>query len=197
MKKRVLFLVCLMASCIALLAQVKKPVFMVFPSDAYCTTHGYTFQLQTADGSQTMPDYVRCANEDKDMTSAINTVAEMLVERGMPVKDMAHTVKMMAGKAAEEGTTSDKPLYDKILEAAEVDIVIMLDIGIKEEKPMKSVTVVMTGITADTGDIIASTTESSHPFVGGTVNDAIKECLIFGMDKFSDQLLRYFMSKAQ
>lgn len=117
--KKTIILACLMTCSIGIFGQAKKPVFMVFPSELYCVQHDCFYLLDTAEGTQKMPDYGKCVTEDQDMMTAINIFSQWLVDRGVEVKDLSHAIKVTYGKEAEEGAKLGKPLYHRIIESSE------------------------------------------------------------------------------
>ena len=193
MVKRFLLIVCLMSSCLGLSAQVKKPVFMIFPSELYCNQHDYYYLLQTSEGTQRMPDYGKCLSDDQTMVAAINIMTEWLVDQKMIVKDLSHAIKEIYGNEAEGGQTTTRPLYHRIIESSGVDIAVNMYFSMKKEGLRKSLFVEYRAIETETGDVIASSSSSSNLFGSDTAESALSECIYSGLDKFSHQLMEYFV----
>ena len=182
-----------MISSLTLFAQVKKPVFMIFPSELYCNQHDYYYLLETSQGTQRMPDYNKCLSDDQTMVAAINIMAEWLVNQNMIVKDLAHAIKVIYGNEAEGGKTSAKPLYHRIIESSGVDIAVNMYYSIKQEKPRKTLFVEYRAVETESGDIIASSSSSSTMFGLDTTESALSDCIYSGLHQFSNQLMEYFV----
>ena len=191
--KRSILLVCMMISSLSLFAQVKKPVFMVFPSELYCNQHDYYYLLETSQGTQRMPDYGKCLSDDQTMVAAINIMAGWLVDQKMIVKDLSHTIKEIYGNEAEGGKTSAKPLYHRIIESSGVDIAVNMYYNIKQEGHNKSLYVEYRAVETESGDIIASSSNTNTIFGLDTTESALTDCIHSGLYKFSNQLMEYFV----
>lgn len=195
--KKTIILACLMTCSIGIFGQAKKPVFMVFPSELYCVQHDCFYLLDTAEGTQKMPDYGKCVTEDQDMMTAINIFSQWLVDRGVEVKDLSHAIKVTYGKEAEEGAKLGKPLYHRIIESSGVDIAINMFISFDNKIPVRrSVFVEVKAIETQSGDVIASASRTSSPTSSSSNEELIQECLGFGMESFAHKLMQYFESLA-
>lgn len=191
--KRTIVFACLMTCCIAIFGQVKKPVFMVFPSELYCYQHDYYYLLDTAEGTQKMPNYGKCVTEDQDMMTAINAFSQWLAERGVEVKDLSHAIKVTYGKEAEEGLKLGKPLYHRIIEESEVDIAINMYLSFDNKVSYrKTAFFEVKAIETQSGDIIASSSTTSFPTATASNEELIRECLGYGMESFANKLMVYF-----
>ncbi len=182
-----------MISSLTLFAQVKKPVFMIFPSELYCNQHDYYYLLETSQGTQRMPDYNKCLSDDQTMVAAIKIMAEWLVNQNMIVKDLSHAIKEIYGNEAEGGKTSSKPLYHRIIESSGVDIAVNMYYSIKQEGPRKSLFVEYRAVETESGDIIASSSSSSTMFGLDTTESALSDCIYSGLHQFSNQLMEYLV----
>ena len=66
---------------------------MVFPSDQYCISRGYSIIFNNHGLSQTLPDYKKALQTDPDLRLVITKMGQIMADRGFPLKDLEQELK--------------------------------------------------------------------------------------------------------
>lgn len=199
MKKLILFTL-LSAIPFILPAQAKKPTIMVIPADIWCNANGYMETFDNQGVTTRIPDYHRAVQEDIDLVNTITKVGELMAERGLPLKDLASTIRSINQSSAENEMTisrtsgaviSETPL-DRLLNRAKADILVELFWGINTVGPKNSITYTLRGIDAYTNKQIAATQGTGAPSFSTEIPILIEEAVVQHMDNFIAQLQAHF-----
>ena len=102
MKKYAMLLTALLVFPVMLMGQAKKPTIMVVPADVWCSENGYmtTYEYQGVETST--PDYEKAVQNDMELMNAITKVGALMADRGLPLKDLAATIRSVKQDAAED-----------------------------------------------------------------------------------------------
>ena len=199
MKKHLLILVTIFLPLL-LSAQAKKPTIMVIPADVWCTANGYMMEFENQGGTSRIPDYHRAVQEDMDLVNTITKVGELMAERGLPLKDLASSIRSINQANAENEMTvsrtsgssiSETPL-DKLLSRAKADILVELSWKINTVGPKNSVTYTLRGIDAYTNKQVAAAQGTGAASFSAEVPVLIEEAVLQHMDNFISQLQAHF-----
>ncbi|MBO5249385.1 MAG: hypothetical protein J6B15_01410 [Muribaculaceae bacterium] len=199
MKKHLLILVTIFLPLL-LSAQAKKPTIMVIPADVWCTANGYMMEFENQGVTSRIPDYHRAVQEDMDLVNTITKVGELLAERGLPLKDLASSIRSINQANAENEMTvsrtsgssiSETPL-DKLLSRAKADILVELSWKINTVGPKNSVTYTLRGIDAYTNKQVAAAQGTGAASFSAEVPVLIEEAVLQHMDNFISQLQAHF-----
>lgn len=199
MKKHLLILVTIFLPLL-LSAQAKKPTIMVIPADVWCTANGYMMEFENQGVTSRIPDYHRAVQEDMDLVNTITKVGELMAERGLPLKDLASSIRSINQANAESEMTvsrtsgssiSETPL-DKLLSRAKADILVELSWKINTVGPKNSVTYTLRGIDAYTNKQVAAAQGTGAASFSAEVPVLIEEAVLQHMDNFISQLQAHF-----
>lgn len=199
MKKHLLILVTIFLPLL-LSAQAKKPTIMVIPADVWCTANGYMMEFENQGVISRIPDYHRAVQEDMDLVNTITKVGELMAERGLPLKDLASSIRSINQANAENEMTvsrtsgssiSETPL-DKLLSRAKADILVELSWKINTVGPKNSVTYTLRGIDAYTNKQVAAAQGTGAASFSAEVPVLIEEAVLQHMDNFISQLQAHF-----
>lgn len=173
---------------------------MVIPADIWCNANGYMMTFDNQGVTTRIPDYHRAVQEDIDLVNTITKVGELMAERGLPLKDLASTIRSINQSSAENEMTisrtsgaviSETPL-DRLLNRAKADILVELFWGINTVGPKNSVTYTLRGIDAYTNKQIAATQGTGAPSFSTEIPILIEEAVVQHMDNFIAQLQAHF-----
>lgn len=199
MKKHLLILVTIFLPLL-LSAQAKKPTIMVIPADVWCTANGYMMEFENQGVTSRIPDYHRAVQEDMDLVNTITKVGELMAERGLPLKDLASSIRSINQANVENEMTvsrtsgssiSETPL-DKLLSRAKADILVELSWKINTVGPKNSVTYTLRGIDAYTNKQVAAAQGTGAASFSAEVPVLIEEAVLQHMDNFISQLQAHF-----
>ena len=180
--------------------QAKKPTIMVVPADVWCSENGYMTTYDDQGEEISVPDYEKAVQSDMDLVNAITKVGELMVERGLPLKDLAATVRSIRQSSAEDEMTvsrssgsslAESPL-DKLLNRAKADILVELAWKINTVGPKQSVTYTLRGIDAYTNKQVAAAQGTGAPSFSAEIPVLIEEATLEKMDGFIAQLQAHF-----
>ena len=180
--------------------QAKKPTIMVVPADVWCSENGYMTTYDNQGDEVSVPDYEKAMQNDMDLVNAITKIGELMAERGLPLKDLASTVRSIRQSSAEDEMTvsrssgsslAESPL-DKLLNRAKADILVELAWKINTVGPKQSVTYTLRGIDAYTNKQVAAAQGTGVPSFSAEIPVLIEEATLEKMDGFIAQLQAHF-----
>lgn len=180
--------------------QAKKPTIMVVPADVWCSENGYMTTYDNQGDEVSVPDYEKAVQNDMDLVNAITKIGELMAERGLPLKDLASTVRSIRQSSAEDEMTvsrssgsslAESPL-DKLLNRAKADILVELAWKINTIGPKQSVTYTLRGIDAYTNKQVAAAQGTGAPSFSAEIPVLIEEATLEKMDGFIAQLQAHF-----
>lgn len=200
MKKHLFSLLILFAVSVAAMAQAKKPTLMVFPSDVWCTEHGYMKEYNYQGKITRIPDYERVTQENAEMMQVISKLSEMMTERGFPLKDLNACIRMVNESQAEDEAMQSKTSgvevamtpMDALLLKAKADIRLMVYFKVESLGPRRTVQFSIDGIDTYTGKNIASASGTSPSLAGGNTIEMLQAAVLRHVDNFNSQLQQHF-----
>lgn len=180
--------------------QAKKPTIMVIPADVWCSENGYMTTYENQGVETAVPDYEKAVQNDMELMNTITKVGELMAERGLPLKDLASTIRSIKQSNAEDEMTTSKasgaglaesPL-EKLLNRAKADILVELSWSVNTVGPKKSVTYMLRGIDAYTNKQVAAAQGTGAPSFSAEVPVLVEEATLEKMDGFISQLQAHF-----
>lgn len=180
--------------------QAKKPTIMVIPADVWCTANGYMMEFENQGVITRIPDYHRAVQEDMNLVNTITKVGELMAERGLPLKDLASSIRSIEQSTAENEMTtsrttgaslSETPL-DKLLTRAKADILVELSWKVNTLGPKNSVTYTLRGIDTYTNKQVAAAQGTGAISFSAEIPILIEEAVLEHMDNFIAQLQAHF-----
>ncbi len=198
--KKYIFLMAALIMPLLMEGQAKKPTIMVVPADVWCSENGYMTTYDNQGDEVSVPDYEKAVQNDMDLVNAITKIGELMAERGLPLKDLASTVRSIRQSSAEYEMTvsrssgsslAESPL-DKLLNRAKADILVELAWKINTVGPKQSVTYTLRGIDAYTNKQVAAAQGTGAPSFSAEIPVLIEEATLEKMDGFIAQLQAHF-----
>lgn len=198
--KKYIFLMAALIMPLLMEGQAKKPTIMVVPADVWCSENGYMTTYDNQGDEVSVPDYEKAVQNDMDLVNAITKIGELMAERGLPLKDLASTVRSIRQSSAEDEMTvsrssgsslAESPL-DKLLNRAKADILVELAWKINTVGPKQSVTYTLRGIDAYTNKQVAAAQGTGVPSFSAEIPVLIEEATLEKMDGFIAQLQAHF-----
>lgn len=120
----------LMAACA--MAQMKKPVIMVIPSDQWCIANGFATEFDDMGTVRIVPDYETALKNSAEIRSLIGSLGNMMASYDFPLKSLEAEMKKTSSDDAELGVITGKQTgaeiaespVDRIRRTAKCDILI-------------------------------------------------------------------------
>jgi hypothetical protein len=197
--KKIFLSIAAVSLSLAVLAQAKKPIIMIVPSDVYCITNGYSQQFVANGVEQTLPDYKKMMQNDRNMRLAITKLAAIMADRGFPLKDLEQELKNLEQEAAEaaamqgkEGGEIVESPIDKLKRTAKADIILDLDFNIQKRGPQNYIAFNLRGLDAYTAKQIAGAAGTGQPSTSAAPELLLEEAVISYIDEFNGRLQTFF-----
>lgn len=195
-----LALTILLASFSQVLAQAKKPILMVVPSDSWCIANHYTKTFDNMGETEIIPDYKKATQMNGDLNAAITKINMLMQERDFPLQDLQQTLKSINNTAAEESVITSKatgasiketPL-DQLRRVAKADIIMELNWEVLTTGPQRKIRYTLRGLDAYTNKQVAAAEGIGAPSMSADVPTLLEEAVLAHMDNFCAQLQRHF-----
>ncbi|MCQ2341869.1 MAG: DUF6175 family protein [Paludibacteraceae bacterium] len=199
MKRLFTLSIVLGAMCISMMAQIKKPELMVFPSENWCINNGYYTEVMNLDYMQKVPSYREALQQNTDLKLAIAKINELFAARQFPLEDLEQTLKNIDQERAEDHLTMSKngnelaetPL-DQISRVAKADIILELTWEVKDYGPKHSLTYILEAKDAYTSKSVAAVSGTGEPSMSADVAVLLEEAIVSRMDNFQNSLMDHF-----
>jgi hypothetical protein len=196
---KILLMVFLILSEIAVFGQAKKPTLMVVPSDVWCNKNGYLLSVDNQGTNQKFPDYKMAFQENSDLLLVISKINELMADRDFPLKNLETVLKTLANESAEDAMLTSKsgadvaesPI-DKLKKTAKADIWIQLTWIVNTSGPKKSITFDLQGIDAYTDKQIAGASGTGAQSFSTELPVLLEEAVLSQLDNFNSQLQKHF-----
>ncbi len=199
--KRILSFIAVTLIATSVLAQARKPIIMVVPSDQYCISRGYKMEFEVMGVKQTLPDYKAAMQNDADLRLVITKMGQIMADRGFPLKDLEAEMRNLEREAAEAamlGSTSsgsemaESPI-DALKRTAKADIIMDLSFEIKRQGPQRYITFNLRGLDAYTAKQISGVAGAGKPSTSASPELLLEEAVLSHMDGFNAGLERHFI----
>jgi hypothetical protein len=181
------------------IAQAKKPIIMVVPSDVWCNENGYMRTYDNQGEIVKVPDYKRAFQENSDLVMVISKINGLMSDRGFPLKNLESEIKSLESESAEDALITSKngaevaesPI-DKLRKNAKADIVMQLTWKLNVTGPKKSVTFNLQGLDSYTNKQIATAVGTGSPSFSAEVPLLLEEAVLNHIDNFNASLQAHF-----
>lgn len=181
------------------MAQAKKPIIMVVPSDNWCITNGFFMEFDNQGSKMKIPDYKRAVQENTELTLVMNKLGELMAARGFQLKSLEQTLKSIESEAAENAMTTSKTgagisesPVDKLKSVAKADIWMQINWKINSFGPKKSVTFDLAGFDAYTDKNVAGASGTGNDLIGAPLPVMLETAVLSHLDNFNGLLQKHF-----
>lgn len=183
----------------AVSAQIKKPELMVIPSDVWCITNGYYYEVDNMGTTVKVPYYKQALQESMGLKLAIAKLNDLMAERQFPLESLEQTLKNLEQRRAEDNLTMSKagnelaesPL-DELARTAKCDIILELSWDVKDFGPKHSLSYILEARDAYTSKSIGAVSGTGSPSFSADVDVLLEEAIVANMDNFNVRLQKHF-----
>lgn len=198
--KRILSTSILVLVVLLTFGQAKKPTIMVVPSDRFCISKEFKFTFENQGMKQTLPDYKTALQTDPDLRLVITKMAQIMAERGFPLKDLEQELKNLEQERAESsmltssssGSEMAESPIDALKRVAKADIIMDLDFEVKRQGPQKYITFNLKGLDAYTAKQVSGVAGAGKPSTAASPELLLEEAVLSHMDGFNAGLQTHF-----
>ncbi|MBU3680642.1 MAG: hypothetical protein FGM16_01735 [Flavobacterium sp.] len=181
------------------IAQAKKPIIMVVPSDNWCISNGFFMEFDNQGSKMKICDYKRAVQENTELTLVMNKLGELMAARGFQLKSLEQTLKSIESEAAENAMTTSKTgagvsesPVDKLKSVAKADIWMQINWKINSFGPKKSVTFDLAGFDAYTDKNVAGASGTGNDLIGAPLPVMLETAVLSHLDNFNGLLQKHF-----
>ena len=198
--KKIFSSIILSLAVLSAMGQAKKPTIMVVPSDRYCISKEFKSTFENQGQKQTLPDYKAALQNDPDLRMVITKMAQIMADRGFPLKDLEQELKNLEQERAESsmltssssGSEMAESPIDALKRVAKADIIMDLDFEIKRQGPQKYITFTLKGLDAYTAKQVSGAAGAGKPSTAAAPELLLEEAVLSYMDGFNAGLQRHF-----
>lgn len=196
MKKALSMCVLTLIANVFIVAQtMMKPSVMVVPSDAWCNSNGYMYQV----AGETIPDYNKALLGNTDLLNVISKINIIMSDRGFPLENLETALKSLKTEnverklyTAKDGSSLQTTPLDELYRAASADIVLQLTWNVNKVGPKYSVTFNLQALDSYTTKQVAGAQGTGSPSFSADVATLLEEAVLSHMDVFCDRLMQHF-----
>lgn len=200
MKKNFILIIVLMFFPMMVSGQAAKPTIMVLPDDAWCNANGYVQEFEIQGKVTKVSDYERAVQENMELLNAVTKIGALMADRGMPLKDLASTLKSINQSNIENemrvsrtsGSTIAETPLDRLRNRSQADILVYLSWKVNTIGPKNSVTYTLKGVDAYTDEQVAASQGTGASSFSAEIPVLIEEAVMEHMDNFIAQLQGHF-----
>lgn len=181
-----------------LVAQIRKPILMAVPSEAWCAQNGYIVEIINNGNKVRVADYKRAIKENTNLKGAISIMEQLMHERNIMLMNFGIAVIADEQWAANNKADStykaenSKSSLDEILKITRPNILLELNWNVNKQGPQVSLTFNIQALDPYTNKIVAIAS-GTGPMVTATDFSALfQEAVSQNLDNFIVQLQDYF-----
>lgn len=197
--KKIFFAFLLVLCSTMAFSQAKKPTIMVVPSDNWMEKNGYMMKFDNQGKISYLPDYRTAGVKNNQINSVLNTIQNILTERGFSPKVLFEELKKLENQSAEDAMTVSKnggelnesPL-DKLKSIAKADIIIYVNWDINDLGFEKSISFDLNAVDAYTSKPMGGSNGTGKPSMTAETAVLLKEAVLENFDEFSARLQSQF-----
>ena len=184
------------------LGQVKKPVIMIVPSNAWCKSKNYWTEYNNQGTIEGIPDYTKAFEDiESNVNGVIVKLEKIMIARGFTMINLNSKLDAIKKQTAEDNMTSsstssskmaENPL-DKIRNTAKADIIMYLEWKVNNIGGKKSVTFTISAIDSYTDQPTgAGATGTGPQDFSSEVPELLEQAVLSYIDDFNTLLQVYF-----
>ena len=197
MKKITLFI---LLCSFNLVAQVKKPIVILLPSDNWCFQRFFSQEFDNDGVKIKIPNYKQAFEEDTELNQVVNRIGEYMITQGFELTDAAQEIKSINTKEAEDALTrSNKsgseirvnPL-EKLKNTLRPDILIQVWWKVNKAPNANQISLILEAFDAYTNKRIASVTSNGPIGQNEFIPESIFKLINNNVGQFTNQLQGFF-----
>lgn len=197
--KQLIFAFLLVLCTASAFSQAKKPTIMVVPSDNWMDKNGYMMEFNNQGKISYVPDYRTAGVKNKDLSPVMNTIQNLLTDRGFPPKILSEELKKLESQAAEDamltskggGELNESPI-DKLKAVAKADIILYVNWDINDLGFEKSISFELGAVDAYTSKPMGGSNGTGKPSMTAETAVLLKEAILENFDEFANGLQSQF-----
>ncbi len=182
----------------SLLSQIRKPILMAVPSEAWCAQNGYIMEINNNGNKVRVADYKRAIKENTNLKSAISIIEQLMSERSIVLMNFGAGVISNEQEAAsntidskykEENSISS---LDELLKITTPNILLELNWKVNKQGSQFFLTFNIQALDPYTNKIVASASGTGSLVTATDFSVLFQEAVSQNIDNLIVQLQDYF-----
>ena len=152
----------IMLLTISVYGQAKKPSILIIPSDNWCIQNNFFDVINDQGTERKIMNYKKAVQENFNLLAAVNSLENILQERGFPPKNLEQTLKSLEMQKAKQnmvtsfdsGSSVAVSAADELNSIAKADIIIQFSWDVKKTGPRSVLSFIISGFDSYTNESI-------------------------------------------
>jgi hypothetical protein len=182
----------------SLVAQIRKPILMAVPSEAWCVQNGYIVEINNNGNKVRVADYKRAIKANTNLKSAISIIEQLMRERDILLINFGENVNSYEQEAANNTADSNYKAeniissLNELLKITTPNILLELNWKVNKKGPQVSLTYNIQAFDPYTNKIVASASGTGPMVTTADFSVLFQEAASQNIDNFIVQLQDYF-----
>ena len=183
-----------------LIAQVKKPILILLPSDNWCFQRFFSQEFDNDGVKIKIPNYKQAFEEDTELNQVVNRIGEYFIAQGFDLTDAAQEIKSINIKETEDALTRSSksgseikvnPL-EKLKNTLRPDILIQVWWKVNKSQNVNQISLTLEAFDSYTNKRIASVTSNGPIGQSEFIPESIFKMINNNIGQFTNQLQGFF-----
>ena len=187
-------LLVIMLLTIGAYGQAKQPSILIIPSDNWCINNGFFDVINDQGTERKIMNYKKAVQENFELLAAVNSLENILQERGFPPKNLEQTMKSLEMQKAKQnmvtsfdsGSSVAVSAADELNSIAKADIIMQFSWKVKEVGPRKTLSFIISAFDSYTQESVGGADGAGEPTISAGLDVLVKEAVIDKMPGLLD-----------
>ena len=175
----------IMLLTISVYGQAKKPSILIIPSDNWCIQNNFFDVINDQGTERKIMNYKKAVQENFNLLAAVNSLENILQERGFPPKNLEQTLKSLEMQKAKQnmvtsfdsGSSVAVSAADELNSIAKADIIIQFSWDVKKTGPRSVLSFIISGFDSYTNESIGGADGTGDPTISAPLTVLVKEAV--------------------
>jgi hypothetical protein len=185
---------------ISVYGQAKKPSILIIPSDNWCIQNKYYDVVNDQGTERKIMNYKKAVQENFELLAAVNSLENILQERGFPPKNLEQTMKSLEMQKAKQnmvtsfdsGSSVAVSAADELNSIAKADIIIQFSWKVTTVGPRKTLSFIISAFDSYTQESVGGADGAGEPTISAGLDVLVKEAVIDKMPGLLDGFQLHF-----
>ena len=175
----------IMLLTISVYGQAKKPSILIIPSDNWCIDNEYYDVINDQGTERKIMNYKKAVQENFQLLAVVNSLENILQERGFPPKNLEQTLKSLEKQTAKQnmvtsfdsGSSVAVSAADELNSIAKADIIIQFSWEVTKTGPRSVLSFIISGFDSYTNESIGGSDGTGDPTISAPLTVLVKEAV--------------------
>jgi len=175
----------IMLLTISVYGQAKKPSILIIPSDNWCIQNNFFDVINDQGTERKIMNYKKAVQMNFELLAAVNSLENILQERGFPPKNLEQTLKSLEMQKAKQnmvtsfdsGSSVAVSAADELNSIAKADIIIQFSWDVEKTGPRSVLSFIISGFDSYTNESIGGADGTGDPTISAPLTVLVKEAV--------------------